>query len=250
MPKKKAKTSALTKKMAKEVRKLSKETTLRLAETKMVSRISENTQLYHNVPTFRGPFLNTIKKGLNDPTLQTNSNARVGDEILLKAFEQRYWLSNKLDRPNVIYRITTFWFPGNAGLTSTTPVPADVYAYPPTTGAIPNVLLLRPNTEVITVISDKLIFSENNYAQPTYYPVGGTVAVLGKERSQMRTINKRYKARRIQYLDSGTDGSGAGGPPKNKEIWVCISAYDAYGTLQSDNIASYGLNYALKFKDL
>lgn len=236
--------------MAKEVRMLSKETTLRLAETKQVGKIDENRQLFHNVPTFRGPFLGAIKKGLNDPTLMTNPNARVGDEILLKSFEQRYFLANKLDRPNVTYRITTFWFPGNAGLVQTTPVPSDVYSYPPTTGSIPNVLLLRPNTEVITVISDKLVFSENNYAQPTYYPAGGIVAVTGKERTQLRTINKRWKARKIKYLDSGTDGAGAGGPPKNKEIFVCISAYDAYGTLQTDNIASYGLNYALKFKDL
>ena len=250
MPRKKKNTSVLTKKMAKEVRKLSKETTLRLAETKEVGRIGENAQLFHNVPVFRGPFLDSIKKGLNDPTLQTNANARVGDEILLKSFDQRYWLSNKLDRPNVMYRITTFWFPGNAGLTATNPVPSDVYFYPPTTGAIPNVMLLRPNTEVITVISDKIIFSEDNYAQPTYYPAGGIVAVTGKERSQLRTINKSWKSRKVKYLDSGTDGSGAGGPPKNKEIFVCISAYDAYGTLQTDNIASYGLNYRLRFKDL
>lgn len=240
----------MSKKMAKEVRAIAKSTTLALAETKQVGKIGENAQLFHNVPTFRGPFLDAIKKGMNDPTLQTNANARIGDEILLKSFDQRYWLSNKLDRPNVMYRITTFWFSGNAGLVTTNPVPSDVYFYPPTTGAIPNVMLLRPNTEVISVISDKIIFSEDNYAQPTYYPAGGIVAVTGKERSQLRTINKRWKARKVKYLDSGTDGAGAGGPPKNREIYVCISAYDAYGTLQSDNIASYGLNYRLTFKDL
>lgn len=241
----------MSKKMAKEVRAIAKSTTLALAETKQIGRIGENAQLDHNTPVFRGPFLDGIKKGLNDPTLQTNANARVGDEILLKSFDQRYWLSNKYDRPNVMYRITTFWFSGNAGLVATAPIPSDVYFYPPTTGAIPNVMLLRPNTEVITVISDKIIFSEHNYAIP-YYDTKDplVITVAGKERSQLRTINKRWKARKVKYLDSGTDGAGAGGPPKNREIYVCITAYDAWGTLQADNIASYGLNYRLTFKDL
>lgn len=234
------KKSAMSKKMAKEVRKLAKETTLRLTETKQIGKISENNQLFHNVPVLLGPFLNRIKKGLNDPTLQTNANARIGDEILLKAFNQRYWLSNKSDRPNVMYRITTFWFSANAGLTNTAPTTADVYFYPPTTGSIPNVMTLLPNTEVISVISDKLIFSENNYA----------VDANNHERSQLRVINKRWKARKVKYLDSGTDGAGAGGPPKNREIYAYISVYDAYGTLQTDNIASFALNFGLQFKDL
>lgn len=246
MPKKKKMT--LSKQKQKEVRMIAKQTTLRLAETKRVGRLNENLNLFHNVPYQRGPFLNTIKKGLNDPTLGTNPNARIGDEITLKSFEQRFWLSNKLDRPNVMYRITTFWFPSNAGLVANNPKVEDVYFFPPGS-TLPNVMLLRCNTEVITVISDKLIFSEDNYAQPTYYPAGGIVAVTGKERSQLRTINKNWKGRKVKYLDSGTDGIGAGGPPKNKDIFVFITAYDAYGTLTTDNIASFGENYSLKFKD-
>lgn len=246
------KKTAFSKKMAKEVRKISKETTLRLAETKVVSRLTENNQLYHNSTIIHGPYLQTIKKGLNDPTLGSNANARVGDEIILKEFQQRLWLSNKNDRPNVMYRITTFWFPQTA-LVATVPVPSDVYFFAPTLANQPNTMILRPNTETIKVISDKFIFSENNYAVPTQtqpYPVIAGPGIWGRERSQIRTINSRYKARKVKYLDSGVDGIGAGGPVKSHDIFVAITAYDAWGTVTSDNIASYASNVSIKFKDL
>ena len=249
MPSKKKK-SHLTKAQKSEVRSLAKATTLRLAETKQVGKISPLNELFHNKTEFHGPYLAQIKKGLNDPTLQTNVNARVGDEILLKSFEQRYWLSNKYDRPNVMYRITTFWFPQPAN-TSVSPLPTDVYFYSPTLGTAPNIMICRCNTEVIKVISDKIVFSENNYAIPYYNTKDPLViTVAGKERSQLRTINKNWKARKVKYLDSGVDGVGAGGPPKNADIWVAVTAYDAYGTLITDNIASYAFNPIVKFKDL
>ena len=250
MPSKKKK-SHLTKAQKSEVRSLAKATTLRLAETKQVGKIIPQTQLFHNLTVFHGPYLAGIKKGLNDPTLQTNNTARVGDEILLKSFEQRYWLSNKYDRPNVMYRITTFWFPSNAGLVATAPKPTDVYFYSPTLGTAPNIMICRTNNEVIKVISDKMVFSENNYAQPYYNTKDPLViTVAGKERSQLRTINKNWKARKVKYLDSGVDGVGSGGPPKNADIWVAVTAYDAYGTLITDNLASFALNPIIKFKDL
>lgn len=242
--KRKNKKAGMSKKMVSAVREISRSETLRLAETKTVGRLSENNQLYHNVSKFIGPFLAGIKQGIGDPTLQQNANARIGDEILLKEFETKFWLSNKSDRPNVMIRITTFWYPNRNGAP---PNPADVYYNGATTT---NTMIAGINREVVSVISDKYVFSAENYANT---PVAGAFplfAVPGRERSSLRNIRKNWKMKRIKFLDTGTGTIGAGSLPKAKDIYVCITAYDAYGTLTTDNIASYALNYHMNFKDL
>lgn len=251
MPGRKKK-QTMSKKMVKAVREISKAETLRLAETKVVGRQSQNNQLYHNVTTFRGPFLETIAQGVGDPTLQGNANARIGDELLLKNFEQRYWLSNKLDRPNVMYRITTFWYPTNAGGAPPVPAMSDVYFMGDSDAT--NTMIQRVNNEQVRLISDKFVFSTNNYAQPYQtqpFPVIAGPGILGREHSQLRTIRSNWKGKKIKYLDAGgAGGIGSQGVPKGHDIWVAITAYDAYGTLTTDNIASYALNYQMSFKDL
>ena len=247
MPKKRKTKAGMSKKMTKAVREISRSETLRLAETKTVGRLSENVQLYHNVSKFIGPFLAGIKQGIGDPTLQQNANARIGDEILLKEFETKFWLSNKLDRPNVMIRITTFWYPNRNGAP---PNPADVYY---NGGTTVNTMIAGVNREVVSVISDKYVFSTQNYAQPYQtqpFPVIAGPGILGREHSSLRNIRKNWKMKRIKFLDTGTGTIGAGSLPKAKDIYVCITAYDAFGTLTTDNIASYALNYHMSFKDL
>ena len=245
MPKKRGrKKSSLAKKM----RSIAKDETLRLAETKMVGKYGENIQLNHNTTAIRGPFLSTIATGVNDPTSMKNAEARIGNEIYLKEFETRFWLSNKLDRPNVMYRITTFWYPTAGALA---PTPDNVYLN--AGGTFPNVMILRPNTGVIQVISDKFIFSGNNYAQPYQTqpePVIIGPGILGREASQLRVIKKYYKNKKVTYEAVSGTGTGQVSAVKGKDIYVAITAYDAWGTLTSDNIASYAVNWSMKFKDL
>lgn len=244
MPKKRGRKNSLAKKM----RSIAKSETMRLAETKMVGKFGENIQLNHNTTAIRGPFLSTIATGVNDPTQMKNSEARIGNEIYLKEFETRFWLSNKLDRPNVMYRITTFWYPTAGALP---PTAASVYNYPG--GTIPNVMILRPNTGVISVISDKFVFSGHNYAQPYQTqpePVIIGPGILGREASQLRVIKKYFKSKKITYEGSTATGTGNVSAVKGKDIYVAITAYDAWGSLPADNIASYAVNWSMKFKDL
>jgi len=231
--------------MVKTVRKVARDEAIRVAETKTVGRVDENRQLFHNVPDVRGPYLRQVALGLGSGNNLKNPNTRIGSEIYLQEFACNYWLSNKLDRPNVMYRIITFWYAQN--MTSTTPSVNDIFFWNQA-GTIPNVMILRTNDDVIQVISDKFVFSDANYAQPTYYPVGGTVAVLGKERSQLKFVKKKFKNKKIKYNDDLT-GIGATGVVKNKDIFVAIMAYDAYGTLTTDNICSYSENSRIMFKD-
>jgi hypothetical protein len=94
-------------------------------------------------------------------------------------------------------------------------------------------MLDRPNIENISIVDQKYIFSQNNYA----------VDANNHERSQLATLKGNWKGRRIQYDEGGAS-------PKKRTLGVCLVCYDAYGTLQTDNIASCAYNYNINFKDL
>lgn len=225
-----AKKNKKVKMSRKEVEKIARQTTLSLAETKVIRRLSENTQLNHNTTDIRGPFLQNIARGLSDQTAGLGNSARIGDEILLQNLKLKFWLSNKLDRPNVMYRITVFWFA--VSVSGSVPVESDIYNTP--SG---NKMVSYLNRERISVISDRFVKSTNSYA-PDY------------EHSYLHNQNANWKSKKITYSDNGTDAIGAMGQVKGKDIFVAITPYDAYGTLTTDNIASYALNYQVAFKDL
>ncbi len=63
------------------------------------------------------------------------------------------------------------------------------------------------------------------------------------ERSQLATLNGRWKGRKITYDEGGA-------VPKKRTIGVVLAVYDAYGTLQTDNISSCAYNFQIAFKDL
>ncbi len=91
-------------------------------------------------------------------------------------------------------------------------------------------MLDRVNNEAISIIDSKTIFSANSYAQ------------TGNERSQLLTLNGSWKGKKITYDEGGT-------VPKFKTLGLCVVCYDAFGTLQTDNIASYAYNAAIRFID-
>jgi len=231
MPKKKP-----SKTMVRTVRKIAKQETLRLAETKVISRQTENLQLYHNVPvlTLGGGYLKQLGQGVFSSPDQTNSTCRIGNEILLTGLNVKFWLSNKSDRPNCMYRLIMYSHP--VGQIQTTLTQFSWTG----SGSLPNCMLLRANTNNIRILDQKIIFSSSNYA----------VDANNHERSQLCTLNYRPKGgRKIKYDD--TQGiATAPGAPKDFDISVLVAVYDAYGTLTTDNIASFATNYSMQFKDL
>ena len=104
VPRRKPKRTGLSKKQAKAVSHIAKKVLRSTLETKTVGKTAENVQLFHNKALYQGTLLAT-SQGVSDPDNQSGNAARVGDEILLRNVNVRFWLSNKLDRPNVMYKL-------------------------------------------------------------------------------------------------------------------------------------------------
>jgi len=213
--------AGLSKTQAKSVRKIAKKTVMGSAETKTVGKQTENVQLFHNKALYIQNLLATTQ-GIQDPDDLTSNAARIGDSIRLTNANIKFWLSNKDDRPNVMYRLILFWYDTPLTL-------SDALCFFTQT----NKMLDRPNNENISIVDQKYIFSSSNYA----------VDANNHERSQLATLKGNWKGRKIQYDEGGAS-------PKKRTLGVCLVCYDAFGTLQTDNIASVAYNYNINFKDL
>ncbi len=194
-------------------------------ETKTVGKQTENVQLFHNKPLYQGVLLGT-SQGVTDPNNQSGNAARIGDEILLRNVNVRFWLSNKNDRPNVMYKLFLFWYDTGSTLQDSL-----VFF---TQG---NKMLDRINNEQIGIIDKKTIFSGPSYTTGVASDAGSA-----KEHSQLCTLNGNWKGKKIKY-DNGAP------QPSNKNIGFCVVCYDAYGTLQTDNIASLAFDYVMMLQD-
>ncbi len=216
----KFKKSSLPKNKAREVAKIARKVMRGAMETKTVGKQTENIQLFHNKPLYQGNLLSTTQ-GVQDPNNQVGNAARIGDEILLRNCNVRFWLSNKLDRPNCMYKLYLFWYTEGQTL-------SDQLVFF-TQG---NKMLDRINNENIGIIDQKTVFSKEMY-------LNGTEKF---EHSQLCTLNGNWKGKKIVY-------DNAGSTPKKRNIGFAVAVYDAYGTLQTDNIASLGFDYVTRFQD-
>lgn len=220
------KKSALSKMQKKEVKKIANKLIDEEIEDKAFVVTEENLQLFHNKPVYGVKFLGDIQQGVSDGDTSTTGGIgvkaiRIGDQIRLKNINMRFWLSNKLDRPNCMYKILLFWYP--VGI-----APSDTLVYKTQS----NKMLDRYNTDNIKLIDQKIVFSTNNYA----------VDANNHEHSYLCTLNKSFKNKRIQYDNNGQQ-------PKGWDIGIAVVVYDAFGTLQTDNIASFAYQSLITFQD-
>ena len=202
--------------LEKKMNAIAKKQALRVAESKVSVLPKLSQELYHNKPWYVPlsisggvGFLGNIQQGTSDPNDGTQpALSRVGDEIYLENINVRCWLSNKDDRPNVMYRLVLFKY--QAGITLTD---SEVYF------TQTNKMLDRYNTEAIKVLATKMVKSTNNYA----------VDANNHEKSYFTVLN--YKPRggyeKIKYNENAT-------VPKMWDIGMAIVCYDATGTLQTD----------------
>lgn len=217
---------ALSRKQAKEVRMIAERLIDEEIENKQFVETLENQQLYHNKPVYSSKLLGLFTQGTQDGDTSTTSGTgsktiRLGDEIQLKNVNIRFWLSNKLDRPNVMYKGILYWYP--VGI-----APSDTLIYKTQS----NKMLDRYNDKNIKVIDTFLVKSTNNYA----------VDANNHEHSYLATLNKSYKSKKIVYDNNGLQ-------PKGWDLGFALVCYDAYGTLQTDNIASFAVNVQITFQD-
>lgn len=220
------KNRALSRKQAKEVRAIAERLIDEEIENKQYVETLENQQLYHNKPIYVGKLLGIFGQGTQDGDTSTTSGngtktIRLGDEIQLRNINIRFWLSNKLDRPNVMYKGVLYWYP--VGIP-----PSDTLIYKTQS----NKMLDRYNDKNIKIIDTFLVKSTNNYA----------VDANNHEHSYLATLNKSYKSKKIVYDNNGLQ-------PKGWDLGFGLVCYDAYGTLQTDNIASCAFNVQVTFQD-
>ncbi len=219
----------LTRREAKAVASIAKKSVLQIAETKAVGKqlpgdpTTPAQALYHNKVFYLQNLLAT-QQGVRDPNDYSSSDARIGDDLILKNINIRFLLSSF--RPNVVYKLVLFWYSSGNTLTD-----ADVYFTQGTK------LLDRYNTEQISIIDQKMI-------QP------GTINRTGSDdnttsfqrRTQLVSLNGNWKSKKIIYDESGSI-------PRFKDIGLAVVAYDSINTLQTDQLAELVYDYKMKFKD-
>lgn len=208
--------------------KLIKKITLKTAETKYGSQNAENQQLYHNGGA-AGTY-NHIQNMLQTAQ-STTQNGREGDKINAKGLSIHLWLSNKLDRPNVMYRVIVYT------------CPFDQYTAASPSGFFQG---LHANKMIDYVNTDKYKILYTRLIQPFSGDFSLESGATNKEHSKELKIYVPLKNKLITY---GTDG---GLVPNNQSSILCLGiiAYDSYGSLTSDNIASFSYVTKFYFKDV
>lgn len=207
--------------------KMVKNITLRNAETKYAWAAGENEQLYHNGGT--GPTY-VIRTNLLGVSQGNTQQTRVGDSVIGQLLSLKLWLTNKSDRPNVMYRCMLV------------AMPADQYAAASPTGffrgEVANKMIDSINSDRYKILAHKLVVPKaGDYSLES--------GASNKERSTYVKMLVRLNGRQIKYI---TDGGVIPAYQRNL-ISLVVIPYDAYGTLTTDNIASMAWSYKFYFKD-
>lgn len=223
---------------------------MKTAETKKYQFADENVQLYHNVGYSAAvPVAGALPGSLIQPynvwagiLKGTNSFNRVGDRIMPRGMSLKIWLANKLDRPNLMYRMIICTVPKTLAGAATTYNNVDLFDVTQL-GATGNRLLLNLDRDRgIKALYDKVISAQPGISG-NYNAAAG--AGNGKEYHVLKKLwIKRKKSRPIQFDSTNAQQI------VNNPLYVYVIPYDSYGTLITDNVAScsfYGVCY---YKDI
>lgn len=193
-------------------------------ETKFKNGLVNKTELYHQTYSFLGnPF------AICYPVQGTGDTQRIGDSINQKGIQVKMLFGQKFDRPNVTFRIFLFASQQKAGF------PTAAQLMDLTTG---NVLLDQPNTDYAKCIYQKTL--KKNY--PNLAAVGGVVAS-----DEMTWVHKFYIKRPKKIIFSSDNGVEAGFSDLRYDL--IVAAYDAYGSLGTDNIGYVQTFFRYYYKD-
>lgn len=209
--------------------KLIQRVSLKKAETKETHRINENLQLIHNQEHLNYTMLYT-QQGIGDNDAGLNSfDCRLGNEIVARGLSIKMWFANKLDRPNIMYKVIIFRYRADTQ-------PATIFKAQGTS----NIMLRDIDTDRITILKVKT-FNLNQGTSERI--ITATDVFAGAEGHIFKKFWINLKNRQIQYVSQNS------GIPKYYDIGLCVCAYDSWGTPSTDNIASYAYNAKLYFKD-
>jgi len=203
---------------------LIKKISLKNVETKTTHKIEENINMNHNSGYIFTNLLRTTQGITDTDTGLTAFSNRIGDEILARGISIKLWIANKRDRPNLMYRFGVFKYQANS-----VPTLANLF-----TGANPNRMMDKMDNELVTVVYQKLITLQANVA---FSEAGHT-----RETHTYRKIYIPLKNKKTIYQNGGST-------PKFLDYGFFIVPYDSYGTLTTDNIASFAYEQQFYFKD-
>lgn len=210
---------------------LIKKVSLKNVETKSTHTIHENVNINHNTGYIYTNLLKT-SQGITDTDTGTSAYAnRIGDELLARGISIKLWIANKLDRPNVMYRIGVFKYQA-----ASVPTLSQIF-----TGANGNRMMDNLDKEFITVVYQKIINLQTGVSGTL--PIGSDATKWAqKEAHKYLKLWIPLKNKKILYNNSGS-------VPKFIDYGFFIVPYDSYGTLTTDTIASFAYEQQFYFKD-
>ena len=196
-------------------------------ETHYFIREWDNVQLYHNA----------ANTSIFDPwsaiSVGDRYDQRTGDEIQMVGMKFKFWIANKLDRPNVMYRIIAGWCPRsiNGGVITAVNVWNYILEVPSGGTLVNSMIATRANRYGIRYVIDKVYNLQ----------VGSsTTTTLDKECHMRKSFYIRPKYKKMRFNGAFAQG---------KVFFIGLIAYDSRGTLTTDNIASYSLMEKVFWKD-
>lgn len=210
---------------------------MKKVETKYYDVAEENQQLYHNIGYSPVAPVSNFEGGMSvffdlwsDISVGTTRQNRIGEKVYPRGMALKIWLSNKLDRPNVSYRVIIASMPRSRGNVVTTPNNVDLFQAPGLGNNGNKLLLPLDKDKGIKAYYDRIIRINN--ASNTNKEIHKT----------LKLWIKRKRASPIVW-DSNT------GQILNKPVSLYIIPYDSYGTIGTDNIASCAYWARIYFKD-
>jgi len=223
--KKTTKTTSNTKR----IRKIARQVVLRNSEPKHKNASVGKVELFHNnltgIAHINAPLATYM------PQLGSQDNMRIGDRIIVRNFEVRCLFGQKRDRPNITFRmICTAQRPGTGPLSYN-------LLFETSTN---NGMLDKVNTDRCTVLWQKWI-------KPGFPMSSHTLMPGAEEYGQEYTFVRRFIINRKKTYVFESDG---GSQHNDRDIWLYVVPYDAFGTLDTDNIAYVQTWVDINYKDL
>lgn len=204
---------------------------LKQCETKRSNFYNENINLSHNVTYYIDNLMRTEEGGTN-PTGGFVNN-RVGNAVTARGLSVKLWISNKVDRPNVMYKIFLVSHPTR--LVSSTLNDTVFWQGLDGTGSTMNRMMDHVAINRVKILKALQIgpSHEANYSQN---PDKHEKSRLVQFYVSLRNKNVMYNADNAQM-------------PAFSTLALAIVPYDSYGSLQTDIVASFAYNIRFYFKD-
>lgn len=164
---------------------------------------------------------------------------RIGKEVYARGMSLRIWMANKLDRPNVMYRLIVCILPKTWNNARVTLGSIDIGEGVQAGVGTGNYMVLPIDTEKgIKVLYDRVFNCQSGVS-------GNLVGPANKESHIYKKLwIKSKKGQKLQFESNGTQDI------LNKPMAVYLIPYDSFGTLTTDNIASCAGTCKIYWKDI